>query len=482
MAYEKLHPGVKINVQWQNPNTYNTWLTAQFAAGKPTADLVTNNTVAALQTAGKFVDYLPAMFQMDPYTHQLWVKSFNWGEIGYNPYTGNNAATPHLYSLNFQDVQVLWMYNKALWAKAGITKPPVTMNQMIADFKKLRQKGSIPFSVGGDYNSLWGDTGGWLMRIYPDQYVRNSVYQARALPGDWDYVKAIDSKWRFNPKNPDNDNSTEVDVNPVRQWLNVQKGTLASYNLSSAPWQAVDRNLRTLFSYAEPGLPGTSDTSAYSLFLSQKAATTITGDWEISSFKKDLSNALYTGKKGKAFKAFPYGFFEMPSMTGPYVQAPARTISIPIGFLGFVNKNPQQTALDMNFMMWYTSPQGQAIAMQAANNSPNGSVLPVAIYGVKPPGELGKQFASLKYIGNSEGKPTTAALIARGLSDYQPSVVAWVNLAQKYLTGQMSTKAYADASEANLKKYFVPALENVGNMTLADLKTPQKQPLPPTKH
>lgn len=480
-AYERIEPGVKVNIQWQNPSTYSTWLTAQFSAGHPTADLVTNNTVAQLIAEGKFVNFQPWLFHRDPYTHNLWLDNFNWPLIGYNPYTGY-PGDGKLYDLNYQVIQVVWMYNKRLWHKAGINATPTTFNQLIADFKKLKKSGTIPLAIGGNYNSLWGDKGGWLMRIYPDQYVRSSVRWAVARPGDWDYVASINKKWRYNPKNPNNDNSTQVIVNPVRQWLLVRQAKHPSYNLASAKWQAVDRNLRQLFSYAEPGFVGVGDTSADSLFYSQKAATELTGTWTISAFPKDLKNALYTGKKGKALKAFPYGFFNMPSMQGPYVEAPARTISLPIGFYGFVNKNPHQTAVDMNFMMWLTSPQGQRVAIAAALKSPNGAVDPVAIKGVHLPGKLGREFAAIKYIGNSEGKPTTAAMIARGLGDYQPSVVAWVALAQKYLSGHMSTKAYAKASEANIQKYFVAALENVGNMTPADLKTPQKKPVPPVKH
>ncbi|MCY0898656.1 MAG: extracellular solute-binding protein [Firmicutes bacterium] len=484
-AYEKVQPGVKINIQWQNPSTYNTWLTAQFSAGHPTADLVTNNEVAQLIAEGKFVNFQPWLFKEDPYTHKLWLDSFNWNEIGYDPYTGygvGTSGTGKLYQLNYQMVQVIWMYNKRLWHKAGIYTTPTTFNQLIADFKKLKASGTIPLALGGTYNSLWADKGGWVVRMYADQYTRSSVRDAVARPGDYDYVAAINGKWHYDPSNPNNDNSNEVIVNPVRQWLLVKEAKRPTYNLASPNWMALDRNLRTLFSYTEPGFVGVSDTEADSLFLSQKAATELTGSWTLSDFPKDLKNSLYTGGKGKTFKSFSYGFFNNPSMTGPYVEAPARTISLPIGFLGFVNKNPQQTALDMNFMMWLTSPKGQEIALEAALKSPNGSVTPVAINGVKLPGSLGKEFAELKYIGNSEGKPTTAAMIARGLADYQPSVVAWVALTQKYLSGHMSTKAYAKADEANIQKYFVAALENVGNMTPADLRTPWKAPVPPVKH
>ena len=480
-AYERIEPGVKVNIQWQNPSTYSTWLTAQFSAGHPTADLVTNNTVAQLQAEGKFVNFQPWLFHKDPYTHNLWLDNFNWNLIGYNPYTGY-PGNGKLYDLNYQVIQVIWMYNKALWHKAGIYKTPTTFKQLITDFKKLKKSGTIPFAIGGNYNSLWGDKGGWLMRIYPDQYVRSSVRDAVSRPGDYNYVASINKKWHYNPKNPNNDNSTQVIVNPVRQWRLIQQAKRPSYNVASPKWMAVDRNLRTIFSYAEPGFVGVGDTQSDSLFLSQKAATEVTGTWTISAFPKDLKNSLFTGKKGTAFKSFPYGFFNMPSMQGPYVEAPARTISLPIGFQGFVNKNPKQTALDMNFMMWLTSPAGQRVAQEAVLKSPNGAVTPVAIKGVSIPGKLGKEFASVKYIGDSEGKPTTAASIARGLGDYQPSVVAWVALAQKYLSGHMSTKAYARASEANIKKYFVPALENVALMTPADLKTPQKKPVPPVKH
>ena len=308
-AYEKIQPGVHIHIQWQDPNTYSTALTAQIAGGHPSWDLVTNNTVSALITEGKFVNYRPYLFQMDPYTHKLWKDSFKWNEMGYNPITGQGGTgtAGALYSLSDQEIQVIFTYNEGLWAKAGIRKTPTTFNQLLADFKKLKASGTIPFAVGGDYNSLWGDESGWMLQTYPAQYTEIAVKEAEARPGDYDYVKAINGKWVFKPSNPFNDVSTKVIDNPVREWALIRQAKLPSFNLTSAPQMALDRNLRALFSYTEPGWTGTSDTQAFSLFLAGKAATALNLTPIVTTFSKDLKSVTYTGKAGKRFKSFKLG-------------------------------------------------------------------------------------------------------------------------------------------------------------------------------
>ena len=479
-AYEKIQPGVHIHIQWQDPNTYSTALTAQIAGGHPSWDLVTNNTVSALITEGKFVNYRPYLFQMDPYTHKLWKDSFKWNEMGYNPITGQGGTgtAGALYSLSDQEIQVIFTYNEGLWAKAGIRKTPTTFNQLLADFKKLKASGTIPFAVGGDYNSLWGDESGWMLQTYPAQYTEIAVKEAEARPGDYDYVKAINGKWVFKPSNPFNDVSTKVIDNPVREWALIRQAKLPSFNLTSAPQMALDRNLRALFSYTEPGWTGTSDTQAFSLFLAGKAATALNLTPIVTTFSKDLKSVTYTGKAGKRFKSFKLGLFNLPSMTGKYVEGPAQTIALNIGYQGFIYKSAAQSALDMNFMEWLTSPQGATVMENAAQRSPNGGPSQLTLTNFTLPGKLNQEFHKVPIMPEAN---SPAMLIERGLDNYQPSVVSWVDLAQKYFTGAMRTKAYAKASEANIKKYFVPALKAVGDMTLQDLKTPSKEPVPPAK-
>ena len=67
--------------------------------------------------------------------------------------------------------------------------------------------------------------------------------------------------------------------------------------------------------------------------------------------------------------------FNNPSMTGPYVQAPARTISVAIDFYGVPKKSFAQNRLNVDFLMWFTSPQGYGTYIKASVASPNGSLV-----------------------------------------------------------------------------------------------------------
>src|SRR5262249_31085977 len=139
----------------------------------------------------------------------------------------------------------------------------------------------------------------------------------------------------------------------------------------SLPIQAVDQNIHDLLAnYTPPGWYGINQDTAYSLFLRQKAAILLDGGWRLSSFEKDLNNLKVTKTK-TALKPFTLSSFNNPSMTGAYVQASARTIEVAIDFYGVPKKSFAQNKLNVDFLMWFTSPIGYGKFIAAAVNSPD---------------------------------------------------------------------------------------------------------------
>jgi len=131
----------------------------------------------------------------------------------------------------------------------------------------------------------------------------------------------------------------------------------------------VDQNLHDLLAnYTPPGWYGMDQTTAYSLFLQQKAGILLDGGWLLSSFAKDLKDLAVTKTK-TALQAFDLGTFNNPSMSGSYVQAPARTISVAIDFYGFPKKSFAQNKLNIDFMQWFSSPQGYAKSWSTTTQS-----------------------------------------------------------------------------------------------------------------
>lgn len=478
-AYMKIHPNVKVVVQLKPAQGYADYISAGFAAGTPSFDLVQINQNASLINAGKFLDFAPYLNQPDPY-----IGGKPWKDaVDLRSMLASESPANKVYNLNLERVQVLWFYNKTLFDQAGIHTAPTTWNELLADCAKLKKAGIIPLALAGDYNTLWAGNGGWLFRMYADQYTRSLIKDERSHPGDYTYDKTIDPKWEYNPSDPYNDDSNKVTINPLRRLIAIRKSfsdtpaqaKMDRWRNDSLPIQAVDKNLHDLLAnYTPPGWFGINQDTAYSLFLQQKAAILLDGGWRLTSFEKDLNNLKVTKTK-HALKPFKLGVFNNPSMTGPYVQAPARTISVAIDFYGVPKKSFAQNKLNVDFLMWYTSPKGYGQYIKASVASPNGSITgPPIVKNVELPASLRARFAAVKDIGNTE-KAGTAGVGARGFDDYQPSVRTWVNLMQEYLSNKITTAQFAKAEQQNIQSNFENVLK-FDKLTDGDLKTPAKQP------
>ena len=458
---------------------YADYISSGFAAGTPSFDLVYANQNASLLNAGKFIDFAPYLNQPDPY-----IGGKPWKDaIDLRAMLASNGSSTKINVLNLETVQVLWFYNKAIFQKAGIANPPTTWNELLADCAKIKAAGYIPLALSGNYDSLWAGNGGWLFRMYADQYTRSNVLDQRSQPGDYTYDKTIDPLWKYNPADPYNDDNTKVTLNPLRRLIAIQKSfsdtpaqaQMDRWRDDSLPIQAVDQNLHDLLSqYTPPGWYGITQNTAYALFLQQKAGILLDGGWRLSSFEKDVQNVKVNGGK-KGLQAFSLGTFNNPSMTGQYVQAPARTIEVAIDFYGVPKKSFKQNKLNIDFLQWFTSPTAYGKFMQYSVNSPDGSLTgPPIIKNVQLPPSLAARYAAIKFVGNTE-KQGTSGVGARGFDDYQPSVRSWVNLMQQYLSNKITTMQFATAEQQNVQSNF----ENVikfQKLADSDLLTPAKQP------
>jgi len=478
IAYELLHPNVKVVVDLKPGQGYADYISAGFAAGAPPFDLVYNNQNAALINGGKFLDFAPYLNRPDPYIGgKPWKQAIDLRAM---QATGANSK---IYDLNLETVQVLWFYNKDIFDKVGIREVPKTWNDLLAVSAKLKKAGYIPLALAGDYSTLWGGNGGWLFRMYADQVTRSLVKDQHSQPGDYTYDKATDPKWSYNPADPYNDDADKMTFNPLRRLIAIKnsfsdtpaQAQMDRWRNDSLPIQSVDQNIHDLLAnYTPPGWYGINQDTAYSLFLRQKAAILLDGGWRLSSFEKDLNNLKVTKSK-TALKPFTLSSFNNPSMTGPYVQAPARTIEVAIDFYGVPKKSFAQNKLNVDFLMWFTSPKGYGKFIDASVNSPDGSLTgPPIIRNVELPANLKERYAKLKFIGNTE-KGGTSGVGARGFDDYQPSVRGWVSLVQQYFSNKLTTAQFAAAEQKNVQDNF----ENVlafQKLKDSDLLTPAKKP------
>ena len=134
-------------------------------------------------------------------------------------------------------------------------------------------------------------------------------------------------------------------------------------------------------------------------------------------------------------------------MEGPLVDAPARTIEVNIGFWSIPFKDQAQNDLEVDFLMYVTSPEGAGVLLDTKLDPENinGQVLgPFALTNVELPEDIAARFAGLRLIGNIEKDTAAGVYRSRGIADYQPSVRDWVDLAQRYFLEEITLDKFLD--------------------------------------
>jgi multiple sugar transport system substrate-binding protein len=132
--------GIKVNFQVIPWTTLLTQITAATVSGKGPDVLNIGNTWSpSLQATGAFVQFTPSVMSQIGGSSRFLAGSLSaTGEPGKAP-----TAVP-LYSLAYG-----LYYNKAQFAAAGISSPPATWTQLVADGKKLTKGGHWGLAIEG---------------------------------------------------------------------------------------------------------------------------------------------------------------------------------------------------------------------------------------------------------------------------------------------------------------------------------------------
>ena len=167
--YEKLHPGVSIKLVPQSTDTLIGAFTtaAQTKTGPDIATQWATIPVLSQVWAGAVAplsDYVPA----DQRSH--------WIGTQENTYQGKLYAMP-LYLIG---VPLAW--NKQLFAKAGLTAPPTTFDELLADCGKLKTVGITPIGMGNKD----GYFGAWFFSNYGKQNLDSVDQLKQAVIGKAD--------------------------------------------------------------------------------------------------------------------------------------------------------------------------------------------------------------------------------------------------------------------------------------------------------
>ncbi len=494
-AYVAMHPDVNCTVELKPSEGYQEFIRTQFAAGDPTFSLVNGNVVADLVNDKVFLDLSAYLERESPYSDRPWAEDFFPTALS----NMRDPLTGEMYLLNTETVQVLWFYNQQAFADAGILEEATalaaternqpTWDQFMGWCDALTEAGYIPVAIEGDFRSFWEQKVGWMARMYADQFTRDEAELVQCQAGDYCFREGIDDEWTYDPSDPTNDDRTSITFNPVRKMIALRDGV---QSVNGEAWREMYANFKEFSDRCTPpGWIGTSD--AYPLFLTGRAAIRLDGAWLLSTFEKDirsLAEGTYNYATGEedaptptpsandlAASVFELGSFNNPTMEGGEVDAPARTIEVNIGFWSIPKKDQAQNDLEVDFLMFVTSPEGAGTYLQNKldSNNPNGSINgPLALNDVELPAEIAERFSGLRLIGNTE-KDTAGSYRSRGVADYQPSVREWVDLSHQFFLDELSLDEFLDSYQQSLMNNFEDILDHQ-NLTPADLDDPTKRP------
>lgn len=486
-AYMAMHPDVTVHVELKAPgvDAYLQWVRTQFTSEEPRVSLIESPHLREFAQEGRLVNWAPYLNQINPYTGEVWENSFEeWGlNLVRDPNTGE------MYTMPYMSVQTFWVYNKRIFAEAGIADvpPQPTWDQLVEYSEKVRDAGYIPIAMEGTTEQIWG--GGrmpWLMRSAMDQYHRDDLVLIQCQEGDWCFREGIDDVWTYDPTDVRNDDPTEVSVNIARHLLALRDGDINFDNECTVEMMDnIGRVFRTEHGFVPEGWAGMTD--AYPLFLTQQAAMRMVTGGFYTSFPKDirsLAQGEYSGQgevdddSAAAAVEFEYGRFAFPVIEGPCVQGSARANELTSGTLALPKKNRTQNDLEADFVMFWTSPQGMQIFLENkldAENLTGGVAGPPLIKGVAMPDPWQDIFNDSVFIGNYEKPGAPGDAVARGFFKFEETKRIWSIMVQEFFAGTRTAEEFAADYQQLLEDNFDGLLDYL-NLTHEDLESPEKQP------
>ncbi|MGI9146196.1 MAG: ABC transporter substrate-binding protein [Chloroflexota bacterium] len=453
--YMALYPKVQVTVDPKPIEGYLDWAKAQVIGGTK-ASFLRDPSAPDLTAAGKFVDFAPEYEKINPYTEQKWRDMFKPGTI--QP----DSATGKFVQFNMFSVYVLWYYNRTLWDQVGLKETPKTWSQFIKVLDTFKQAGITATPMGGDLDG-WRRMGiSWLDRITADAYMRDSINLVRAQPGDWNFTPGVDDTWKFDPTDPYNDAFGKVTRNQARMIQAFRDGKLKVDNPAYRDWW---KHLKQFLGYLQPGYLGVSKDTSRQLFLTSKAALWLDASWFFSQFEKFMSDPALGLKK------FEYGTFNLVDIDdSPLVQAPTRAIDNPAGYWVVPKKTEQQNALEIDFLMFLSTPKNAAKLTEIVLQDPKGDLTgPPTVIGVELTQVWKDRFSVIGGRGQAENG-------APGIHGLDPeSQREWVDLAQQYAADKLNEDDFFKRWQASTMN----AVPRVVKAQGYDLDHPEKKPEPP---
>lgn len=334
--YEKETPGVKIQLETVGGGAdYGAALKAKFNSGdKP--DIFNN---------GGFSDLALWQDNLEDLSAEPWVKDLAKGSD--EPMTGKDGK---LYGMPLNLEGYGFLYNKDLFAKAGITEPPKTLTALEEAAKKLEASGVTPFVNG--YGEWWvlGNHFVNLPFAYqpdPNAFIDGLNKGTAKIPGNAQFdnwVKLFDLTLKYGNKNPlQTDYKTQVTDFATGKAAMTQQGNWTQLELSQT-----NPDLKVGFL----PMPISDDAAASDkLFVGVPNNWVVNKNSAVKTEAKAFLNWLVTSETGKHYITDEFKF--IPAFT---------TIQAGEGVLGPLADDIMAYSKDGKLLSWnwFKFPSGEA--------------------------------------------------------------------------------------------------------------------------
>ncbi len=317
-AYTQLHPNIKIEwYRFPAGSDYAQWLQARITA-QDCPDIFWGNTEDLWPhvSQGWILDFTESMNQPNPYVagNQKWMDQFQ--DIAIISQTGPDGK---LYGVNMDGAGVMTVYNKKAFADAGIVDEPKTWGDFAAAWKKLLDKGYIPY--GADISSADCCFPHWYEAHVYNQLLWDKIYQ-------WD------------------DDKNKV-ITAQELATHFQKGDFPDWNA----FVEMAHLLKSMVPYFPVGYQGQLDYRT--LWRQGKVVMYMEGNWAVSQFKASPP-------------PFEFGWLAFPIITKDiWPAAPEKVVRIQgawgamqyhmPGYLA--QKDPDKVTACMDWLMYSSKPE-----------------------------------------------------------------------------------------------------------------------------
>lgn len=459
-AYQAQQPDVDVRWQtqdWPDKGLYATWLSAQLAAAPTRPDIISGAYEPGFTNYVNLEEY---RWRTNPYTGNVWDKDFLFTRVRDFEQTGERTR------IGTETQHLSWYYNQKIFDDLKL-KPPVNWDELVTACETISATGITPLSV-----SVGDALVPWFAPTYFDQYHNSWADIVRAREGDWDWDPS-------GPEFVDDDEELSLHMrytfSPQRFYQALRARRL---RFDTPAVTEIMSNLGRVFPrYADAAVLLGGD--HYTPFLQGKAAMMVEASWALVQLERDLDQlsaerANELGIDASTVQRFEWGVFDFPPMVSSLAGSEVvRVAEQAVGYeIGVVAKGEEQTAMTMDFLMFWLSKPGYTAFLEAEETSP--TWLPEGfplVVDVSYPDDVAKLQEKVVQKPSPLGAYSDFWVSGAGGKSTQDLRALFGEAVQ----GRVAPVEYAKQLQAYVQAHFAEMLAQAG-LTATDLANPARRP------